>query len=54
MVYSPAVRVDNLVYVSGQLGPDAQAKIVGARDVRTQARQCFQNIGGVLKAMGPT
>lgn len=50
--YSPAVRAGNLVYVSGQLGLDAQDKIVGAGDVRAQARQCFQNMEGVLRAMG--
>ena len=50
--YSPAVRVGNLVYVSGQLALDANDKIVGAGDCRAQARQCFSNMASVLQAAG--
>ena len=46
--YSPAVRVGNFVYVSGQLALGSKDEIVGGSDCGAQARQCFNNMEAVL------
>ena len=52
--YKMATRMEGgrLLYISGQVAWDASGTIVGKGDVRTQARQTFQNLRGVLQAAG--
>lgn len=50
--YSPGVKADNIVYVSGMLALDKQGKLVGAGDVAAQTRQVLENIKDVLEAAG--
>jgi len=49
--YSPGIRNGNLLFVSGQLGLDADDKIV-SDDVGPQTRQCLENMLTVLKTGG--
>lgn len=50
--YSQAVRVDNVVYISGQipLVPDTMVLIEG--DIKLQAEQVFKNLLAVAEAAG--
>lgn len=50
--YSNAVRVEAgpLLFISGQIAVDPQGKIVGAGDIRAQARQVLENIRAILKS----
>jgi enamine deaminase RidA (YjgF/YER057c/UK114 family) len=41
-----------LVFLAGQTPIDAQGSVVGAGDLRAQARQVYQNIGNALTAAG--
>ncbi len=50
--YSRAVRVGNVVHVSGTTATDAEGNIVGVDDAYTQARQALANIGAALRAVG--
>ena len=50
--YTDAVRVGDLVFVSGCVPVDADGRLVGADDVVEQARQTFANVGAVLEAAG--
>ena len=50
--FSPATRVGNLVFVSGQVAADENGDLVGIGDARTQSEQCFRNIEAVLTAAG--
>ena len=50
--YTDAVRVDNLLFVSGCVPVDEQGRLVGGDDVVEQARQVFRNIGAILEAAG--
>jgi enamine deaminase RidA (YjgF/YER057c/UK114 family) len=52
--YKMATRRESgqLLYVSGQVAWDTNGNIVGKGDVRTQARQVFQNLRQVLQAAG--
>ena len=47
--YSQAVSHNGLVYCSGQIGLTPQGDWAGT-DVRTQTRQCLQNLNAVLIA----
>jgi 2-iminobutanoate/2-iminopropanoate deaminase len=49
--YTPAVRAGDFVFVSGQLGLDAEGKLVGA-DVGSQARKCIERIRALLQEAG--
>jgi enamine deaminase RidA (YjgF/YER057c/UK114 family) len=40
------------VYVSGQVAVDERGDVVGAGDLREQARQAFQNVARALAAVG--
>jgi 2-iminobutanoate/2-iminopropanoate deaminase len=46
--YSQAVKVDNTIYVSGQVSHDDKGNIVGRGDMEVQMRQAYANIGKVL------
>ena len=50
--YSPAIRMNHLVFTSGQIGLDpATGKLVEG-GVEAQTRQTLQNLQGVLEAAG--
>jgi 2-iminobutanoate/2-iminopropanoate deaminase len=52
--YKMATRQEggHLLYVSGQVARDTEGNVVGKGDMRTQARQVFQNLRQVLQAAG--
>jgi 2-iminobutanoate/2-iminopropanoate deaminase len=50
--YTDAVRVGDLLFVSGIVPVDDQGRLVGGDDVVAQARQVFANMGAVLAAAG--
>ena len=50
--FSPATRVGNLVFVSGQVAADENGDLVGIGDARAQSEQCFRNIEAALTAAG--
>jgi 2-iminobutanoate/2-iminopropanoate deaminase len=50
--YTDAVRVGDLVFVSGCVPVDADGRLVGGDDVVEQARQTFAKVGAVLEAAG--
>ena len=50
--YSQAVRVDNTVYLSGQIPLDPVTGQMIAGDVRTQIERVFENLAAVAKAAG--
>lgn len=54
--YVQALRVDDTIYVSGQLGHDEQGNLVGADplDMETQMRQTYANARKILNEFGAT
>jgi 2-iminobutanoate/2-iminopropanoate deaminase len=52
--YSQAVRVENTIYVSGQVGHDDKGKIQGQGNMEIQMRQAYANIKKVLAQYGAT
>ena len=48
--YSRAVKVGNVIYVSGTTGTDSQGKVTG--DAYTQASQTLKNIAAALEQAG--
>jgi enamine deaminase RidA (YjgF/YER057c/UK114 family) len=51
-LYSPLVRWNGLLFVTGQVSRDASGAIVGAGDFSRQADQVFANITEVLGTVG--
>ncbi|CAM3641279.1 reactive intermediate/imine deaminase [Erysipelothrix sp. HDW6B] len=49
--YSAAIQVDHTVYVSGQLGIDLEANLVGD-DIVTQTRKAIENLENTLRSAG--
>jgi 2-iminobutanoate/2-iminopropanoate deaminase len=50
-VFSPAVRVGNLLFLSGQIGADTTGRLVPG-GLQAEARQALNNIRGVLERNG--
>src|SRR5262245_56448807 len=50
--YSRAVRVGNLVFVSGTTATDRDGRLLGRGDVAAQARQVFANLQRALEGVG--
>ena len=50
--YTDAVRVGDLLFVSGIVPVDGSGRLVGREDVVAQARQVFSHLGSVLEAAG--
>jgi reactive intermediate/imine deaminase len=49
---SQAVRVGDLILVSGQVGIDGDGELVSVDDFEAQADQAFRNLSNVLEAGG--
>ncbi len=52
--YTDAVRVGELLFVSGCIAVDGEGRLVGGDDVVAQTRQVFANVERVLDAAGAT
>lgn len=52
LTFSPAVRVGNLVFLSGTTATDATGNIVGPGDIVAQTRHIFQKFSVVLESVG--
>jgi 2-iminobutanoate/2-iminopropanoate deaminase len=52
--YSQAVKVENTIYVSGQVGHDDEGNIQGQGNMEIQMRQAYANIKKVLAQYGAT
>lgn len=50
--YSPAVRVGNFLFLSGQIPLDPASGQLVEGDIRTQTTRVMQNMGELLKAGG--
>ena len=50
--FSPAVRVGNLLFLSGTTATDDRGEIVGRGDIVTQTRQIYRKLESVLAAAG--
>jgi len=50
-VFSPAVRVGNLLFLSGQIGTDTANKLV-AGGIQVEARQALNNVKATLEKYG--
>lgn len=48
--YSQAVKVENVIYISGQIPLDPQTKAIVSNDFTEQARQVFSNLAAVAEA----
>ena len=52
--YKMATRMEGgrLLYIAGQVARDAEGNVLAPGDIRTQAREVFQNLRRVLQAAG--
>ena len=50
--YTDAVRVGDLLFVSGCIAVDGDGNLVGGDDVVAQTRQVFSNLAAILAAAG--
>ncbi len=50
--FSPAVRVGNLVFLSGTTGTDDHGNIVGPGDIVAQTRRIFEKFSLMLRSVG--
>ncbi len=48
--YAPGVLVDGTLYIAGQVGRDAELKVIAGAEA--QFTQAFENVGRVLRAAG--
>jgi enamine deaminase RidA (YjgF/YER057c/UK114 family) len=51
---SPAVRVDDLLYIAGQVALDAAFRPLALGDVKEQAKYAFERIGELIEMAGGT
>lgn len=54
LTFSPAIRVGNLLFISGTTATDENRQIVGVGDIVAQTRQIFRKWAPILKAAGAT
>jgi enamine deaminase RidA (YjgF/YER057c/UK114 family) len=52
--YSQAVKVGDIIYVSGQVSHDDSGNVVGKGDMEAQMHQAYSNIRKVLAQYGAT
>ncbi len=52
LTFSPAIRVGNLLFISGTTATDENLKIVGVGDIAEQTRQIFRKWEPILRAAG--
>jgi enamine deaminase RidA (YjgF/YER057c/UK114 family) len=52
LTFSPAIRVGNLLFISGTTATDESLKIVGVGDICAQTRQIFRKWEPILEAVG--
>jgi enamine deaminase RidA (YjgF/YER057c/UK114 family) len=52
MTFSPALRVGDLLFISGTTATDESLKIVGVGDIVAQTRQIFRKFDAILSAAG--
>lgn len=52
LTFSPAVRVGNLVFLSGATATDETGNIVGPGDIVAQTRQIFRKFAAILESAG--
>lgn len=52
MTFSPAVRVGNLVFLSGSTAGDANGNIVAPGDIAGQTRYIFEKFAVILESVG--
>jgi 2-iminobutanoate/2-iminopropanoate deaminase len=50
--YSPAVRVGNMLFVSGQIGLDPETGQLKNGSIEEETRQALDNVGRILRAEG--
>jgi 2-iminobutanoate/2-iminopropanoate deaminase len=50
--YSPAVRIGNFLFLSGQIGLDQQTGLLRNENIETETRQVLDNLNTVLRAEG--
>jgi reactive intermediate/imine deaminase len=50
--WAQVTRKGNLVFISGQVALDKAGNLVGRGDFAAQAKQCLDNLVGVLRAAG--
>jgi enamine deaminase RidA (YjgF/YER057c/UK114 family) len=50
--YTQVVKVDNTVYIAGQVSIAADGKIVGQGDPETQVRQVWHNLEAAVRSVG--
>jgi enamine deaminase RidA (YjgF/YER057c/UK114 family) len=50
--FSQGWRVDDLIFVGGQISSDDQGRTIGVGDIETQTRNVFENIRSVLREAG--
>jgi 2-iminobutanoate/2-iminopropanoate deaminase len=50
--YSPAIRVGQLLFISGQISIDPASGQFVAGDIKAETRRALENIGALLKADG--
>jgi 2-iminobutanoate/2-iminopropanoate deaminase len=52
--YTDAVRVNDLLFVSGCIAVDGEGNLIGGNDVVAQTRQVFENLERILDAADAT
>ena len=52
LTFSPALRVGNLLFISGTTATDDERRIVGVGDIVAQTRQIFAKFARILEAAG--